>query len=297
MKTRRRPGRMRTTVRLLQLVVALVAVTLIAAGCGSSPPQPFSSGGKPTYTIGLLTDLTGPGASGESSSVLGARAGILVAQQQGYNLKLVTADTTSTPAGALAAAQKLVLSDHVLVVLADSAVTYGAASFLTQHDMPVAGVGIDGPEWATSKNMFGVVSPNSTSAVPSEFGQFFKKVGVTNLGSLGYGTPTTSADAAKGIAVSAQRAGIKVGYQNTEFSLGSTNVGPEVLAMKAAGVDGIIAPLAPATVLSMVTGLKQQGVTLKAALLLSGYGADLSQEGSAAVQAAQGAYILSLIHI
>jgi branched-chain amino acid transport system substrate-binding protein len=267
---------------LFRRTAPLVAVLLMAAGCGSSS-NPQSSGGGRTYTIGLLTDLTGPAASGESSSVLGARAGILVARQQGYTFKLVVADTTSTPAGALAGAQKLVYQDHVFAVLADSAVTFGAASFLTSQQVPVVGAGIDGPEWATSRNMFNVVSPNSTSAVPSEFGQFFKMVGVTNLGSLGYGTPTTSADAAEGIAISAQHAGIKVGYLNAKFPLGTTNVGPEVLAMKAAGVNGMIAPVAPVTALALVTNLRQQGVRLKAALLLSGYGADLSQQGPSAV--------------
>jgi branched-chain amino acid transport system substrate-binding protein len=37
-------------------------------------------------------------------------------------------------------------------------------------------------------------------------------VGVTNLGSMGYGVSPACADAAKGAAISAEAAGIKVGY-------------------------------------------------------------------------------------
>jgi ABC-type branched-subunit amino acid transport system substrate-binding protein len=93
--------------------------------------------------------------------------------------------------------------------------------------------------------------------------------------------------------VSAQDAGLKVGYVNANFPFGSTNVQPVALAMKGNGVNGFTASVDPNTALNLVTALRQAGVNLKVALLPTGYGGDLAQGGPGAQQAAQGVYFLS----
>src|SRR5437899_2841798 len=113
----------------VKLIAAAAVVILLAAACSSSSKSAgtssstspagstgSTSGGSKTYTIGLMTDLTGPGSPTAGTSPLGVKAGIGLAAQQGYNIKYVVADTGTTPAGALAAAQKLVLQDHVYAV-------------------------------------------------------------------------------------------------------------------------------------------------------------------------------------
>jgi ABC-type branched-subunit amino acid transport system substrate-binding protein len=71
------------------------------------------------------------------------------------------------------------------------------------------------------------------------------------------------------------------------------DVGPAVLAMKDAGIDGFTAAAASDTALAVIKGLRDQGVTLKVALLPTGYGGDLLQAGPGAAQTAQNAYFLS----
>ena len=122
---------MRTTTKKLTAVA--VGTLIVASACSSSKKSsstPTTTAGaaattaapaasstsvanKGTYTIGLLTDVTGLAASGNKMSVQGVQGGTVLAARDGYTLKYVVGDTTSSPAGALAAAQKLVEQDHV----------------------------------------------------------------------------------------------------------------------------------------------------------------------------------------
>ncbi len=282
--------------KTMKLVAATAVILMVAAGCSSSTPSGSSSGssgsssGGHTYTVGVLTDITGPAASGNKTSVQGVNAGTFYAKKQGYTIKYVVADTQTSPAGALSAAQKLVQQDHVLAVVGVSALTFSAAPFLTAQGVPVVGVPEDGPEWITSKNMFSVYGPLDTTKVATTAGQFFKMQGVTNVGTLGYSVSPTSAEEAKATAVSAQVAGLQAGYVNANFPFGSTNVQPVALGMKSAGVDGVGATVDPNTFLALVTALRQSGANLKVALSPTGFGGDLLQGGPGAVQAAQNVY-------
>jgi branched-chain amino acid transport system substrate-binding protein len=138
--------------------------------------------------------------------------------------------------------------------------------------------------------MFSVFGTQDYTKVTTTEGQVFKLLGITNLGLLGYGIVPSASESAKGEAISAQEAGISVGYLNANFPFGSTNVQPAVLAMKGAGVNGYTGSVEENTSFAMIEGLRQAGVSLKAALLAVGYGADLYQAGPGAEQAAQGAY-------
>ncbi len=273
------------------------AALVAAAGCSSSSSGSSSSGSttgsaKKSVTIGLLTDETGPAASGNKTSVQGVKAGTVLASRDGYTVKTVVADTATNPATALSAAQKLVTQNHVDVVIAHSALTFAVSSYLTAHKVPVVGAGEDGPEWITAKNMFSVFGALHSTKVSTTQGLFFKSQGVTNLGSLGYSISPLSSEASKAAQVSAQKAGLKGGYLNSKFPFGSTNVAPVALEMKKAGIDGFTASLDPNTSFALITALRQQGVNLKAALLPTGYGGDLTQAGPGALKAAQNVFFL-----
>jgi ABC-type branched-subunit amino acid transport system substrate-binding protein len=296
----------------LKTSAAAVSVLLVAAACSSSkhsqPPAGESAPavasasttssapqpGKGAYTVGLLTDLTGLGASSSRTSVQGVEAGVAaLAAQSGYTIKFVTADTTSAPAGALTAAQKLVEQDHVFAIIAASGLLFAASNYLTTQGIPVVGVAVDGPEWITAKNMFSVFGPLDFTKVTTTQGGFFKMRGATVLGTLGYSISPSSSEAAEGAAVSAENAGLKVGYVNSKFAFGGTDVQPVALAMKAAHVDAISPSVDPNTSFALITALRQAGVDLKVALLPTGYGGDLAQAGPGALQAAQDVYFLS----
>lgn len=275
---------------------ASVAAVLLAAGCGSSSSGgstagPSGASSNKTITVGVIADITGAAASGNKSVTDGIKAGQFYASRNGYTIKYVVGDTASNPATTLAVAQKLVTQDHVFAVLANSSLLFAAAPYLTSHNVPVIGAGEDGPEWITSKNMFSIFGALQTTKVATTMGKFFKMEGVTNLGVAAYSLPIASESGAAA-AASAEAAGIKVGYLNAKVSLGS-DVAPIVLAMKNAGVDGIVMQMDPDTAFGIIKGLRDQGVNLKVALLPTGYGGDLLQAGPGALAAAQNVYFLS----
>jgi ABC-type branched-subunit amino acid transport system substrate-binding protein len=274
------------------LLATLAALAVLAAACSSTKsPATVTSGTKPSYTVGILADITGLGASSNKTVVQGVEAGIVLAKEAGYNIKYVVADTQTS--NALSAAQQLVDEDHVFAVIACSSVTLTASRFLTSEGIPVIGAAEDGPEWITSLNMFSVFGPLNTTQVATTAGLFFKKEGVTNVGALGYSISPLSAEATEAAGVSATQAGLKAGYINANFPFGSTNVEPVALAMKAAGVNGVTASVEPNTGYALITALRQEDAPIKAVLLATGYGGDLLQAGPGALQAAQDVYFLS----
>lgn len=277
-------------------------VLLISAGCSSSGSSTSTTSGSgsagaksTTYTLGLLTDATGPGASEAATSVEGVKAAIGVAASEGYKIKYVTADTATTTTGAISGAQQMVEQDHVFAVLGVSSLLFSAVPYLTQNKIPVIGGAFDSSEWLLPKNynMFSVIGNQDFTKVYTTTGLFLKSQNVTNLGSVGYSISPSSAAAARASAASAEAQGIKSGYLNDSFPFGSTNVAPVALAMKSAGVNGLVADTEPSTVFALAAALEQQGVHLKATVLPTGGGGDLINSGPASIQAAQGDDFLS----
>ncbi|HXW35276.1 MAG TPA: ABC transporter substrate-binding protein [Acidimicrobiales bacterium] len=283
-------------------VVAVASVlALLAAGCSSNSsgsPTGSATGSTTgsaahTYTIGLLTDLTGVASTNNQTSVEGVKAGVHWAAQHGYNIKYVVADTASSPSGVSSAINELVQQDHVFAVVSVSSLTFLDSNSLTAAGIPVVGAAEDGPEWITAPNMFSVFGPIDFTRVATTSGLVFKNLGATNVGTIGYGISPSSSGAAASSAASARAVGLKTGYVNTNLPFGSTNVGPVVLGMKSAGVNGVSGSVDSNTFFSLVTGLKQSGANLKVALSPTGYGGDILNAGPGAVQSAQGVYFLS----
>jgi ABC-type branched-subunit amino acid transport system substrate-binding protein len=286
MRTRARPA--------LLAAAAATAATVLLAACGSSKSSPpttaGSAGPKQTITIGVISDETGPAASGNKTFIDGVKAGIVYAARNGYDVKFVDGDTATNPTAALAAVQKMVTQDHVFAVLAESALLFTTTNYLTAHNVPVVGMSEDGPEWISSKNMFSVAGPLQTTKVATTNGALFKMLGVDNIASIGYSVSPLSSEAASAFAASAQHAGIKVGYLNAKFPFGSTDVGPTVLQMKADGVNGLYATVDPDTGFALIKGYRNAGGDLKVALLPTGYGGDMLQAGPGALADAQDVY-------
>jgi len=273
---------------------AMAAIVLIAAVYyGSSRSASAATSSSKTITLGILADFTGPGSSISTTFTNGIKAGIGVASDEGYNIKYVVADAGTSPTGILAGAQKLVEEDHVLAVMMSSVVGFAAYSFLQSQGIPVIGLGGGDTQWITYRNMFSVIGTQDYTKVQTTTGQFLKAHGVTNMATVGYNIEPASEDAAKDAAVSAEQAGIKVGYINTNFPLGSTNVEPIALAMKSAGINGLDTSILTNSSFALITALKQEGLKLKAAVPPTGYGGDLSESGPAAEHEAQGDYFLS----
>jgi ABC-type branched-subunit amino acid transport system substrate-binding protein len=280
-------------------LVMFAALVVMAVGCSSSgkPGSSRATSGSTTaggsgghrYTIGVLADETGLGASSNKSVAAGVQAGIALAKRAGYQIEDVVVDTTSSPGGTLAGAQRLVEQDHVSVVIEAAVFSYAASPFLKAQNIPVIGQATTS-EWTTDLNMFGVTGPLYAAQPTTAFGKFMRMEGATNVAALAYSLIPNSAGAVKALGTSAVAAGLKAGFLDGQFPLGSTNVEPTILQMKSAGIDGFTADVDPNTGFALITSARQAGVNLKVAFLPTGYGGDLLQSGPGALDSAQNVY-------
>ena len=283
-------------------VAASVMLISGITACSSSKKTTGSSGGAGgntsaatggTIKVGVITDTSGVAASGFATTEQGIKAYVTSVNAaggiNGSQLSYVMADSTSTPAGALTAAQKLVQSDKVFVIIDVSSDFYGAEPYLLKQKVPVVGGGFDGPEWSvkSNTNLFAALGVTDIDKVESGIGEFMKAQGVTTCGSIGYGSSPSAQAAATGVVKSCVAAGLKNGYLNNQIPFGSTDMGAVAIAIKNAGVDGMELPVVSNTAFALIAALNQLGVKMKAMVLPVGYGSDLLQS-AAAVASAQG---------
>jgi branched-chain amino acid transport system substrate-binding protein len=296
--------------KVLVAAVAIAATTTALTACssskktsstgpstGSSTSTSASSSGAP-IKFGLLTDLTGSASSGFITTEKGVKAYVDGVNKaggvNGHKLEYVVGDTTSTPAGALTAAQKMVQNDKVFAIVEVSALFFGAETFLLKQGVPVVGGGFDSLLWTDPKNtnLFDAVGVTNYLDVPLATGKFFKDQGVTKCGAIGYESSSSSVASVKAFNKSCSLAGMTPAFtQNVPF--GSTDVGAIAIKIQQAGVDGLFYSTVPATAFAMNAALRQLGVKLKVASLPTGYGGDLLQS-SAAVAAAQGDFFTTV---
>jgi branched-chain amino acid transport system substrate-binding protein len=270
-----------TIVAAATAVAATVNVGLVAGPAGASLR---SSGSAHQETLGLLIDYSGPGSDPEQPALAGVKAGIYRAKQMGYHFKYVIGDTQTT--SPLAAAQKLVLQDHVDAIIQVADLGSSAAPFNSSHGVPVFGENSDGTEWLTDKNYFSPDGPTDQSKVATTWGLVLKNGGATSVGSIGYDYGQATI-AALNWAASAKAVGLKVGYVNSHLPLSTTNLEPVALQMKSNGVNGFLAATGANTYLALAKALRQSGGNLKTAIEPYDAGA-LAEAGPSAVQAAQG---------
>jgi branched-chain amino acid transport system substrate-binding protein len=250
-------------------VAGLTALSLVVTSPGTaSAANTASAPGvtAKTITIGMLSDVTGAGASSFADAIKGVDARFKLQNSMGgingRKLDAKSLDTQSSATTVLTAAQVLVQQDNVFAVMPESVVFTAAYRYLNQQQVPVVGLGFDGPEWGdpTNGNMFSFSGGgNPHYPANTAWGKIFKAVGVTNLGVAAYGNSASSNGGGKEIASSVKAVGINVGYQDFSIPLGGTNVTSTALGMKNAGVNGVATPTTAATALALLTALQQNG--------------------------------------
>jgi branched-chain amino acid transport system substrate-binding protein len=309
--------RMKTT-KLKAGLAVLASVALLAACSSSGAKSPTSSGAggssvpgtgtsssgatfpNGSFTVGLMTDVTGFGASTYATTVKGLQIVFDTINNaggvNGQQLKFVTADDVSTAAGALAAAQKLVEQDHVPIVVAITSVSFGAITFLKQKGIPTIGPSNSSPGWddPTDTNMFDTAGNIDPNAVPVGFGEFAKSQGATICGAISDSNVPLVLIGAKAQMASCAQAGLKAGPINNTVPYGGPDIGPAALQLKSGHVDALASEQADTTSVALVERLTQLGVKLKASLLPIGYGAELLAD-KPTVQAMQGQGFLTFM--
>lgn len=283
-------GRYAMKCRQWRSVCIGTAALLALVGCSSST----ASGGPSVDTIkvGVLEDVTGAFALGHTAEN-GVKARFALQNAEGgvggKKLAYVTADTTSTVPGTLSAAQTLVQNDHVFGIIGTDLGISGAVNFLKAKSVPLVGWYPTSANYGDPSftNMFSASgSGNPKYLATTTYGNFFKSQGVTSVAGVSYSTAAGTAGV-KATLKGAEIVGLKVAYQNTNLAVGTTDVGALALSIKESGADGIYLPLLANTSLALLNQLKEDGVTLKAAVMVVGYGQDTLGQAPA-VAALQG---------
>jgi branched-chain amino acid transport system substrate-binding protein len=289
---------MRRAVAALAVLGVIGASAACASSSGSTAGVTAGPGGTKIVTLGLQTALTGPLASSfGSGTVEAAQARIDLANATdeipGVKLKLVTADENNSPQGALQATQNLTQSKGALAILAAGPFFFGSYRYTVRQNIPVFGIGIDGPEWSSpqNKNLFAYEGSTNPS-YPSYSGmpQYFKSKGVTRFCALSYGGTAASQDTAQAMIASVKRAGIDIAYQNLNVPLGGTDFGADALAIKNAHCNALATWFVVSSDIALFQALKDIGITgssFKASFITGVYGQDLLND-PAAREAAQG---------
>jgi branched-chain amino acid transport system substrate-binding protein len=240
----------------------------------------------------MLSDVTGAYADGPTM-LAGVKARFALQNAEGgvdgRKLAYVVADTTSTVPGTLSAAQTLVGHDHVFGIIGANFDLSGAVNYLKAQDVPVVGFFSASAEFGNPSftNMFSATgSGNPNYLATTTYGNFFKSQGATNVAGVGY-PDAASTNAVLATMKGIQAVGLKAGYVDTNLPIGTTDVGALALNIKKSGANAIFLPILEDTAFSLLAQLKEDGVKLKAAVLLTGYG-ESTLSSPPAVASAQG---------
>lgn len=288
--------------RRTALVATTTALAFALAACGGSSDEgdgaPSGDASGP-LKIGVIASLTGPSSATFKITPKAADAriqqyisgdGKCAARFKDY--KLVEADDTNTPQGALQAGQRLVQQEKVDAILHGTAAFYGAATFLTTDaaakKIPVMGGGFDGsPVYADpTNNVFGILDPIDQSKTYTSQGELMKQAGASKAAIIAYDNPS-SGPAGEAAARGVKASGLKVAYKNLKIPYGTTDIGSIAQGIIDSGADSLITTLNPETSFGVTGALKQAGHDMLLIAQPIGYSADLLASPPA-VQAAQG---------
>jgi len=279
-------------------LAAVAVATLALTACGGDDDGGSGGGGQAAGPIklGVITSLSGPVSAGFVGVEEGIDARLQAYKAEGGDcadteFEVVMGDDTSTPQGALAAAQKLVQQDDVYAVMPITSFGFGSGQYLATQaaDRPVVGTSFDAaPQWLdeNAENFFSANGSNTPTNISSVYGEYWKDLGGTKAAVVAVDTASSSL-AAKAALQSGVEAGLEAAYENVQLPIGTTDVGAVVLGIKDSGADVLYLPVTPQTGFAIVGGLKQAGVTMKSILTPTGYGADLL-DNPPALAAAEG---------
>lgn len=262
------------------VVLALATVGLTVPGAGAATTSDPGVTAK-DVTIGYIYSGTGVAGSTSKNGGKGFQARIDRQNAQGgvngRKIKAVVIDDQSSSAN-LTAAQDLVQNRNAFMVVDDSAFAFLAYRYLLENHVPMIGGGYDGAYYGQPGNesIFSALGAPFTGLTSDGATRIMKKLGASNVATVGYGASASSSAAAKTLQQYAVPAlGLKAVYTNASVDFGTSDVGPLVLGMKNAGADAAYLPLVASSNFAIIQGLQQNAVKMKALVMPTGYGQDL----------------------
>ena len=188
----------------------------------------------------------------------------------------------------LQASQDLVRNRDVFAVVNNSSFGFLSYRFFLEQGVPMIGGGFDGTYYGEPGNediisTLGNIAPVAgvtNDGVP----KVMKRMGAKKVAALAYGASASSSAAAQNLQKYAvPSVGLEAVYTNANIDFGTTDVGPQVLAMKNAGADAVYLPLVAASNLAVLTNAAQNGLQFKSAVLATGYGQDFLDQAATQV--------------
>ncbi len=228
----------------LALLAAVAALPFVLVGAVATPAGASSAS---PITIAYITDLTGPGASENSTSPAGFDARIALQNAKGgvngHKLVGMVLDDQTSPS-ALTTAVQDAISKGVFGIVSNSPLFFEAAKYPEAAGIPVTGTYDDGPEWGEKPytNMFASDNGSVNPKYPVNTGTaaILRLHGGTVLGVYGYGISPSSSRAAIGTAAAFRHLGGKVGVLDTSVPFGGVNFTTEALVAKQRKVNSLI---------------------------------------------------------
>jgi len=264
-------------------IVAGAATIGLTTVSGAAVPAADPGVTAKTVTVGYIYPATGVAASISQNGLKAFQARIdrenAAGGVNGRTIKVVSKDDGSS-AQNVQVTHDLVENDDVFAVVDQSPFAFLSYRYLLEQGVPMVGNGVDGTYYQQKGNE--AILSSGGNGTP--FGditydgpaRIMKMAGATKVGVLAYGQASSSVAAAKALTTyAAPSVGLDPVYTNTSIDFGAADVGAPVLGLKNAGADGVYLPMAAATNIAVAQGLLQNGVSMKAVLMGTGYGQDL----------------------
>jgi branched-chain amino acid transport system substrate-binding protein len=274
--------------------VAATVAALGVAGLATAGTAATSGGDSTGVTakeikLGLISSATGIAGSTFQNTEAGFKACIDATNAKGgVNGRKLTYEFYDDGAVTnLQGVQDLVQNRGVFAVANISPFAFQGYQFLLDNGVPMVGGGFDGPQYGQPGkedliSLAGNVSP-TVGVQYDGLGKLLKKLGAKNVAALSYKISASSIAAAENfMKYSVPAAGLNPAYLNTTLDFGTTDVGPQVLAMKEKNVDAVQLPLVASSNFAILQTAAQNNLKFKAAVLLTGYGQDLLDQPVAA---------------
>jgi branched-chain amino acid transport system substrate-binding protein len=270
--------------------VLTAAVCASGAACTSSTSVASATAcATPGFTrdgvhLGMLFPNTGPFAS-TFAGFRGAVDARLATQNAGGGVfgRSIRYDWRDDGAGTSAnlnGARLLVEQSNDFAILEGTTNEAGSADYLTQHAVPVTGVG-PSAVWAAHPNMFTWSSLISPTAITTAWGEAARQRNGRKVAVLAVVFIPSSQQLAQGIGTSMQAAGLNIVYQNLQVSQ-ATDLAGLAAQVAGSGADVVTGVLSPEIWAALAPALRAADAKVKMSIFPNGYDqASLARLGAA----------------
>lgn len=217
--------------KLLHLATAAAVATLVTV------PAMIVSADAADITVGLVTSMTGPGASIGIPYAKGAAAGVVYKDEvDGIKVKLIQLDDASDPSTGTRDARKLIEQDKVDVLMGAGSTPTTLAITTVGHELKVPVIALAPADVPGEPGSWMICVPQPPTLMVSVVVDYMKAVGVKTVGYIGYNDGWGDL-VYNGLEKSAD--GIKI-LTNERYARADTSVTAQALHIVSAAPDAVM---------------------------------------------------------